>query len=487
MAVLEGKLFGLPPTYWTLRNGRVETAKSPADIATASTKVDIEALASIIASTDPSPTQSIFENVYRVPNDGVVTIHADGRSDVRVRQTHVEPLVMTAVEAAHELWRLVTTSVERAIRGAKHVAVLTGGGVDSGALLAAAIAVSRGANRAEIGAITLHFGGEGDDRPYMRELERAFGIVAVRINPIDCAPLMRPQLDDARMPIWTPTAPTDFGLLQCAAESGADVVLSGLGGDDLFDGYPRLLANHFVAHPFDASIRACRLQLPWNVGFGRRLSGYIARPIGARIMPRSVRARRRRALHFSRLPWAGPKLAAFLEADAASWEPARLDTPTDRFDYLARGAFFLRPIELFEELGCRAGVRLAHPYLDEDLLALTSALPPTMLLHGDRLRGLFRLAARGTLPEKVRLRPDKASFVQTRRETFAAAGGARPFRDLATTTECEKLGLVDSKKFQSAFASFERAVNEDDSPWDWMWPAIATEAFLRARATAARA
>ncbi|MEO7111818.1 MAG: asparagine synthetase B family protein, partial [Polyangiaceae bacterium] len=395
ISVLEGKPFGLPPVYWTLRDRRVETAKSPADLGTIDTRVDVDALASLIAETDPLPTQSIFENIHRVPNDSVVTIDASGKSDVQTTQTHIEPLKMTAVEASNELWRLVMQSVERTMLGAKRVAVFTGGGVDSGALLAAAVAVSRGANRSEVGAVALHFGGEGDDRPYMRDLERALGIVAVRINPTDCASGMRSQLDDPRMPMWTPTAPTDFELVRRAAETGADLALSGLGGDDLFDGFPRLLANHFVRHPLDASLRACRLRFSRDVSITRRISSFIVRPLGARIMPRGIRRRRRSAIHLSQWPWAGPRLQAFLEADAAAWRPARVDTPTDRFDYLARGAFLERPLELFDELAHRAGIRLAHPYLEKGLLALMSALPPTLLFHGDRLRGLFRLAARG--------------------------------------------------------------------------------------------
>ncbi|MGH7279882.1 MAG: asparagine synthase-related protein [Polyangiaceae bacterium] len=430
---------------------------------------------------------ALFEGVHRVPPDSVTVVRPDGSSEIRETKRVVAPLELSALDAADRMWTLVLASVERETQGAKRVAVLTGGGVDSGALLTAVANLSRRREGMEVHAIALHFGGEGDDRPYMRELERHFDVIVHRISPAEAGPYMRGLLDNTSLPLWAPSAAGDLAVLHKAREIGADVVLSGTGGDDLFDGYPNLLANDFARGDVRALATARRLSLPWDSTAMARLSEFIVRPLVARAMPRFLQIHRRRKFFRERWPWAGPRLRGYAKAESVAWQRGRVDTPTDRFDRLSKTSYMADMLEYFDELATLAGVRLAHPYLSEDLLALTAALPPKLFFHGDRLRGLFRLAARGSLPEKIRLRPDKARFDLARQEMLKVAGGTASFEDLAAMSECGKLGLVEPEKFIQAFEEFPRKLISDDTAWTWLWPVLSIEGFLRARAKKAHA
>ncbi|MEO8874998.1 MAG: asparagine synthase-related protein, partial [Polyangiaceae bacterium] len=155
-----------------------------------------------------------------------------------------------------------------------------------------------------------------------------------------------------------------------------------------------------------------------------------------------------------------------------------LATPTARFDALAKATYIADGVELCEEVARRADIRLAHPFLDVPLVELMSELSPRALLHADRLRGLFRLATRGHVPTRVRLRATKANFLNAWRETLTAAGGKKILEDLATVTECTKLDIVEPASFRAKFTHLER----DEMTWTELWPILGIEGFLRARA-----
>lgn len=481
--VFEGAPFGLHPTHLRIDGAEVTVARRASDLAGASARVDVDRLAALLTVTStPSPLTSLFEGVVRVPPDSIVKIDPRGQVRLEPRTRSLTELSIKPLDAAAEIWRLFVNSVARCVGRSKHVAVLAGGGVDSSAVLAAALAISRGAKRAEVDAIALHFAGEGDDRPYMHELERSFGIVAVKVVPADAASSVLSFLESSSLPGWSWSLPTDFALLRAARERGADVALTGAGGDDLFDGLPRALA-HDVAHgDFGSAVIAARLR-PSDVSTLERVFDYVVRPTVGRSLPAPMRVARRRDVFRRWMPWAGPALRAYLAEESKRWRLRPLDTPSERFDSFAKATYLADAIEITEEVASRAGIRVAHPFLDMPLVELVSRLPPRLLFHAYRRRGLFRLAIRGHVPDRVRLRLTKAKFLAAWRETLRAAGGRSILDTLGTAKECERHGLVDAAKFQAAFQNFDR----DDATWTDLWPVLGFEGFLRARAALGRA
>jgi asparagine synthase (glutamine-hydrolysing) len=474
---LEGSPFGLNPLHARMKDGELLAARRSTDLADDDARVNVDRLCALLTSSSPlTPDASLFHGVSRIPPDTTVRFFRD-RVEVEPRTRVLEQSSSDPIEAADEVWRLIVASVKRATRDTKLVAVATGGGVDSSGIFAAALAVCRGANRADAQAVALDFGGEGDDRPYLRDLERELGIVAVRVAPSQGAASLISILNSPTTPGWSWSAASDQAIFQAARDRGADTILTGLGGDDLLDGYPRALGDEFARGKLGTLFRAARLG-PSDASPTQRVGKWILRPLAASMIPDRVLSERRRRALSSQRAWLGPAFRHFLAEQARTWRPSRFDSPAARFDQLAKATYLADAVEMNDETAARAGIRAVHPFLDTAVVGFVASLPPTLLLQGNRLRGLFRLAIRGAVPSRVRLRATKADFTNAWLETLSAAGGKEILHELATMRECANLGLVEPDIFRAEFSARER----DPIMWTLLWPLLGIEGFLRARA-----
>jgi asparagine synthase (glutamine-hydrolysing) len=354
-------------------------------------------------------------------------------------------------------------TVRRAVGGARRVAVLTGGGVDSAALLAVAVAHARATGGSAFG-VALDFEGPGDDRPHLAALEAHLGCAILRVRPEEAAHRAASIAHgvDASPLAW-PGAAMEIELLARARAEGAELALMGVGADALFDGDPRDVGS---------IRRARRLR-----GFAQPRSpvaAWVLRPAIARRIPRAVRASLARRRAPEAPAWAGPALASFLRrhherlvAWAFAAERRRQDAPER--EHLA----WLRHQE-----SIASGLVRRDPFDDAPLAATMQSVPRPWLLHDDVRRGLFRAAMRGLLPESLRQRTDKAGFEPAFTRFVEAAGGFDAFRDLARMTALADLGLVEPRRFAGAFDELAARPRES---WGWgdVWPALAVEAFVR--------
>ncbi|MDB4942364.1 MAG: Asparagine synthetase, partial [Labilithrix sp.] len=170
------------------------------------------------------------------------------------------------------------SSVGSSIADARRVAVLTGGGVDSSALLALAVAHMRKVGGSAFG-VALDFAGPGDDRPHREALARHLGCEILRVAPEDAAQRFTDgEVGIDAAPLTWPGAALEIEAITRARAHGAEAVLTGVGADELFDGDPRSLAR--VARRgriLDATRKARALR-----GFERPASpalAWVARPL----------------------------------------------------------------------------------------------------------------------------------------------------------------------------------------------------------------
>lgn len=391
----------------------------------------------------------------------------------------------------HALDGAVSRAID-ALPRSSTVAVLAGGGVDSSAVLAAAVAKARGAGAREVAAIALDFDGPGSDRPYLMALARDLGIVPVRVTPASCARFLAGGLVLDAAPYTWPTVGWELAMLTRARELGAVAVLTGAGGDDLFDGDLRLFADAFGAgHAARAVRQALSLELPWAMTPRARIRSLIAAPLLRRAVPPWARAaerhvRTRRAVRA--LPWAGPRLRAVLSRmdDEGRAPDARVGrTTAARIASLAHASYLLESADMRGRLEATTGCLRLDPLFDDALLRAVATVPPAAFFAGGRLRGLFRLALAGLVPDAVRFRADKAAFEPAFEEVTAAAGGLARFRDLARLDRLGALGIADGTRFSEMWASLE-AGGVPASAWLRVWPPLAVEAFVRAHERAFR-
>lgn len=412
------------------------------------------------------------------------------RMETKARpRVELEPLDEPAIAIAEELWRRFERSVRDAIGGARTVAVMVGGGVDSSALLAAAIGIARGASGREVHALALDFDAVGSDRPYLDALAKDLGIVPVRLPPRDAGAIYPgSQLLDAQ-PYWLSIGPMEQLVFRRARDLGAEVLLSGYLADEILAGDLRGLASEALAHPVTALRAALDLQLPWKTTARERVSGFVLRPLVKRFLPRPILAHLMRAADDVSRAWEGTRTRRVREAAAARVSmrmPPR--TPTERFDRFARDDAYAAFADLRGQLESATGIVRRDPYADESMLELLSRVRPTMQSHGDVHRGLFRLAARGHLPERVRTRLDKSYFEPAFAEVAAAAGGFEVLGDLWSPRALERLDIVDARAFRNAMNSlFAAPASTDVSGVLWTYASIvlSCERFARSLEVAA--
>src|SRR5687767_12923942 len=143
----------------------------------------------------------------------------------------------SAVKAAELLRRVLGQVVEKTIGDARRVAVMTSGGLDSSGVLVLAHEWARRTG-GSVFAVSLESEAPGDDRPHLRALEAKLGCEVVRLEAEDAAARVMSLIHGVDgAPFNCPSAPAEVELMARARAHGADVVLTGAGGDDLFDGH----------------------------------------------------------------------------------------------------------------------------------------------------------------------------------------------------------------------------------------------------------
>jgi len=140
---------------------------------------------------------------------------------------------------------------------------------------------------------------------------------------------------------------------------------------------------------------------------------------------------------------------------------------------------FLHIAETRGQIEAATGLMRIDPLLDDDLVSTIAGFPQLALLFDSRNRGLFRHAMRERLPERLRLRPDKASFRRAVAEMIQGSD-LNTLRSIASMHMCSQLGLVDSPTFAEHFET-ALAAGGETTQWAALWPALTVEAFIRSR------
>ncbi len=481
-----GRFGGRPLFYANEAGGRVVVCSRLAPLAATLDRplqLDDEKLAAMVAGGTPSlRSRTVYRGIRRVlPGEWIQLAH-DAAAVHRLSGLRISPLSGASTDdVVRELRRQITAAIARAVVDTERVAVVVSGGLDSSAILALVLALSRGASKREVQALNLVFGGTGDDRPHMKVLEAALGIVAMRFRPADGAPHVIPSFVVDGSPYPWPTCGWDVAMGLAAKHSGASVLLSGHGGDDMFQGDPGFfLKRARRGQALDALVRAARLDVYWSASALERMYLLVVRPLLSSAIPASVRrgvrgTRRRGRVAYE---WAGPSLHRYFEerADAAG-STNQLPCDGSFISELALGDMCLEVRDAraqFEEL---TGSVSVDPFLDDDLAEFCASIPPEMFFLGNKSRGLYREALFGLIPDSIRLRTDKARFERGLGEMFRALDHGALDR-FAAMTALGDLGLVQPARYRPRYEAFAR---NPETPNDWseLWPAIGIEAFVQ--------
>jgi asparagine synthase (glutamine-hydrolysing) len=239
---------------------------------------------------------------------------------------------------------------------------------------------------------------------------------AVSLLPRMVAGMGEPFADSSAIPTY---------LVSEVARQSVTVALSGIGGDELFGGYPRYLglraAAHYAALPvaIRSWIASCAGScLPDGSG-GRNVRGRIKRFLVDGYRP--LDDQYLRWTTFLPAGWDGPLLTEGLRSAVVdglalrnvrnlfdqwpSLEPADRAMGVDLQTYLPDDL-----LRMGDRMSMVHSLELRVPFCDHHLLAFACSLPAATKLQGGKLKGFMRSALQGVLPEIIIAAP-KRGFI----------------------------------------------------------------------------
>jgi asparagine synthase (glutamine-hydrolysing) len=227
---------GIKPLYWSKAGGRLvfaSEARALVDFGASRADPDLGALSGYLLWGVIAGPATAYTDVHELP-PGSCLEWANGKDRVLRWYTHEpHPDVDLASDAERVLRAALRDAVARHLVADRPVGVFLSGGTDSAAV------ASLGAAEGELRTLTVTFPeGESDESSAAFEISRRLGV------PYDPVPVTGGEVASALPEILAgmdqPTADgvNTWLVSRAARQAGLVVALSGLGGDELFGGYP---------------------------------------------------------------------------------------------------------------------------------------------------------------------------------------------------------------------------------------------------------
>src|SRR5256884_3599335 len=418
---------GIKPLYYTVRAGRTEgerrvvfASELPALLAACPPpSLRPAALVQYLTLLYVPGPGTVFDGVQQLlPGEFLKIVNGkiETRRYFRPEHSLGRRPSLAAADAATPFLELLFETVRAHLVSDVPLGLLLSGGLDSGAILA----MMRRATNGSIRTFTIGYEAHAD-RSYneldaARALARHFGTEhteerlrpdAVKLLPRIVASMGEPFADSSSIPTY---------LVSEVARRSVTVALSGIGGDELFGGYPRYLGIRAAARYARApeTLRAwvaahLAPKVPEGDGSRNQL-GRLKRFLADG--HRSLSEQYVRWISFLPPEWGtsaftpewlaqvGPLATSDEYRSAFTRWPS--EDPADRAMGLDLQTYL--PDDLLrmgDRLSMAHSLELRVPFCDHELLSFALALPASARLAGGTLKGFMRKALRGLLPSTI--------------------------------------------------------------------------------------
>jgi len=434
-------------------------------------------------AADPEADATVYAEILRLRPCQTLVLGPDVRSRRDVPRLGVTYRKAKPEDLAVELREHLDAAVARAITPARSVGVLASGGLDSSGVLATAAAQCSRTTKA-LTALAVRFSGPGDDRPYLDELSSALNLIPVSLSAEDVGRWFLRSLCVDGQPAAVSTMSFDLALCSACTDRRLDVVLTGGSGDVICGGPIAFAQLARRGHVVSALHRAVKMRVPWPTTAWGRMRSFVLSPL----LPRRLVRRRRRKLY--RAAWIPGGFQALLDRSREASEVSLAEVPDSPDAWVARlcnGSGMSDVAEGATQQLALTGCAPVDIFLDADFVRFVLELDPLVLSHGHEYRGLYRLAMKGLLPERVRRRQDKAWFEPVIGQAALCANAIELLSDLGSMNTTATWGLVDSERVRPMFDLWLDAVRRGerrerhpgDEQWGQVWQLLSVEAFLR--------
>jgi len=146
------------------------------------------------------------------------------------------------------------------------------------------------------------------------------------------------------------------------------------------------------------------------------------------------------------------------------------------YDNLVGNPWYLRTANWHDRSTAHSGIEVRHPFLDRRLFEYILAIPGEQLFQLGCTKPLLRRAMAGILPEKVRLRRGKTSFIRFL-DVLLLERAAGEVLGLLRAPRSAELGILDGEQLRSAYQGLTNG--GPNAPRGAVWRAISLEIWLR--------
>jgi asparagine synthase (glutamine-hydrolysing) len=423
---------GIKPLYYTTRGGSLVFAselKSLLCVRTLKRDVDLSALDDYLRFDYVPTPRTIIAGIYKLPPGHMLTWQIEDREcqlrqywDVDLAASEQRRPPKGIADHTEELRAVLQEAVRKEMISDVPLGVFLSGGIDSSAVAAMATHHTRGALKSfTIGFSDPSFDESNHARAVAAHLGTDHQVLVLEPSMLsDLVPEITSRLDE---PFADPSIIPTY-LLSRFARQHVKVALSGDGGDELFAGYPTLLA-HRAAPLYQRLPRFARQtlipsivnRLPvsrdnLSLDFkAKRFVNGASLPLAERHVRwlGSFDAEERAGLlsaevHAELLSAGAPDVAA----DHLTRQALR--EPLNRILYLDMKTYLESDILVkLDRASMMASLEARVPLLNADVVSHVTALPLDLKLRGLRSKYLLKKAMRGLLPDAT-LRRGKKGF-----------------------------------------------------------------------------
>lgn len=461
---------GIKPIYYRLDARELmfaSEAKALLAVPGVSARLDTAALEQYLSLGYVCAPNALFEGMHKL-EPGTALVAEDGR--VHKHRYYRLPAAIDGTRAEDDWVATVRAEIERSVRDQMvsdvPIGAFLSGGIDSSAVVAF---MSRHSSQ-PVKTYSIGFQGSTgaglyNELPYARQVAHQFGTDhhEIVVQP-DVAALLPELVWHMDEPIADAAFITTY-LVSKFARQHVTVILSGVGGDELFGGYKRYLDEHYrsLYHRIPSAIRS---------GVIAPLAGLLPSDRHSRLLNQMRLAKA--FLLADKLPFAeryraymqvfdaderaalrrGAEASVFDDCIARGFADAKTDDPLRRLmdvDFATQLPDDL--LLLTDKMSMAVSLECRVPLLDQRLVELAARMPGSLKMRGGELKHVLKRALTGVLPDGI-LHREKRGFGAPM-GAWLRAELAPVLRDVLSRESIVRRGLFDP-------AAVERTIREHE-------------------------
>lgn len=410
---------GVRPLYMNSTGRRRVVASSVKQIVDepyVSREIDEEEVTFRLARLSPNISSTVYQQVKAIAPGTLLTLTENRHSQERaLTWDHVDRTALTRNEAADVSRATVSLALDASTPDPSRAGYELSGGLDSSSLVGLA-ASSHGADNVLAGRI-LFEDSVADERRFSQAVIDHWGLESIDVAPmIPSQEQLATWVKELAHPVPLANATMSAVLHSGFAETGRDVVVTGVGGDDAFAdmGSGTRLIDALRTRDRESLSR-----------FGADIRADPRREWGKSMRPGIVELLGRRNRR-DPLPWISDRAKEQYDVRSAfRARPKRVSrwrAIDDRWERFTEGpmARILEDLALLEQLGW---LRLTHPFIAPEVVEATYGFHPDLPVIDGEDRAVQRVAFADVLPALLQSRRSKAEFSSMGWQAFHASGG----------------------------------------------------------------